>query len=111
MIVIAKSHGFGELTPVFQLATLQNGNWKVSILINLFFFIILHTHIGDRIRWFKARALVKRWHEEILLREADFDRIYHGYGRLLEAWKAMGISHMGQPSVRAYCFQVSHYYS
>lgn len=64
----------------------------------------------SRVRWFKTRAVAERWREEILLRDADFDRIYRSYTRLTQAWASMASAMKSENGKQSYCFKISNYY-
>ncbi|KIJ26893.1 hypothetical protein M422DRAFT_271991 [Sphaerobolus stellatus SS14] len=65
----------------------------------------------DRVRWFKSRALMTRWREEVHMREAEFHRIERAYRRMTDAWT--DIAKTADPllcALRAYAFKRADYY-
>ncbi|KIJ24005.1 hypothetical protein M422DRAFT_275308 [Sphaerobolus stellatus SS14] len=70
----------------------------------------------DRVRWFKSRALMQRWREEIHMREADFKRIQRSYLRMVSAWNSIAhtvtssTSDLSLLARRAYSLKMADYY-
>ena len=62
---------------------------------NIFFW--LTTYLVDRVRWFRARADMKRWKEEVTILREEFKRTYRTFMFLSNTWSKSG---MGFPESR-----------
>jgi hypothetical protein len=70
----------------------------------------LHLPTADRVRWFKSRAAMQRWREELHMRLAEFDRVDRAYTRMDSAWSQISQQADALPAQRAYGLKMSAYY-
>ena len=48
-------------------------------------------HLVDRVRWFRARADMERWQEEVIILREEFRRTYRTFMFFSNAWRKSGL--------------------
>ena len=48
-------------------------------------------HLVDRVRWFRARADMERWQEEVIILREEFRRTYRTFMFFSYAWRKSGL--------------------
>jgi hypothetical protein len=63
--------------------------------------------LADRVQWFRARAQMERWEEEVEIVEEEFRRTVRSFEKMASVWNELGVRSM-QEGHAAYAFLKAH---
>lgn len=72
---------------------------------------LIFPNLADRVRWFKTRAAMQRWREEIQMRFAEFDCLKRAYDTMTSIWFQISEQPSSPQHRVAYACKMSDYYS
>ena len=83
--------GSGVLDPVeAKVWSLGRKTVRPSLFLCNGVIYLLH-HLVDRVRWFRARADMERWQEEVIILREEFKCTYRSFMFFSNAWRKAGL--------------------